>query len=417
MGSQSLTIFDAALKDDYSPGLRNAVNDGNVLLPEIQRNDKDIVGRQAVWSVHTKRSTSTGARAELAALPPAGAQGYDPPKQKLRFVYHTIKVSGPATELTQNERGAFRRVMEAEMDGAERDLKNDVARELYNSQTNSNDGVIVNCGTTTASLTVQLQTTTLRADMRMFFAGMYVDITDNAGNLISQGKARKITSISRTNSTITIDTNAVPDVSGAGSGVVTTSSSHFVTRAGSFGSEMVGMRTMIDDGTTFASVHGLSNATSPAWASVKVGSSTTPISEDLLEQLWDAIGTDGAGDNDEDMLFVTAFEQRRTLANKLQAQKRYDGREITLRAGWRGLQISHGIMGTDKYAPEDRVMAVNRQEMCWFVGRDFGVDVVGGQSLFQALDGTDAWEARIKAYVTLAVTNRNSHGLALVQTV
>src|SRR6266568_3528681 len=111
---QSVTNFDAALKDDYGPGLRESVNNSSPVWTEATRNDEDIVGRQAVWSVHTQRSTSTGARAELAALPSADRQRYSQAKESLAFLYHTIKVSGPAKQLTRNDTGSFLRALESE---------------------------------------------------------------------------------------------------------------------------------------------------------------------------------------------------------------------------------------------------------------------------------------------------------------
>jgi hypothetical protein len=98
---QSLTNFDAALKDDYGPGLRNAINNSNPVLTEATRNDEDIVGRRAVWSVHTARSTSTSARGELGSLHSADRQRFAQMSDALKFLYHTIKVSGQAKHLTQ----------------------------------------------------------------------------------------------------------------------------------------------------------------------------------------------------------------------------------------------------------------------------------------------------------------------------
>ena len=79
----------------------------------------------------TARSTSTGGRAELAALPSADRQRYSQAKENLAFLYHTIKVSGPAKQLTRNDTGSFVRALESEISGAEKDLKNDCARQAF----------------------------------------------------------------------------------------------------------------------------------------------------------------------------------------------------------------------------------------------------------------------------------------------
>jgi hypothetical protein len=63
---QSLTNFDNALKDTYGPGLKNALNNSNPALTEITQKPEgeDVIGRQAVWSIHSGRSTATGSAAD-----------------------------------------------------------------------------------------------------------------------------------------------------------------------------------------------------------------------------------------------------------------------------------------------------------------------------------------------------------------
>ena len=39
---QSLTNFDSALKDNYGPGLKNAVNNANAFLGEVKINDASM---------------------------------------------------------------------------------------------------------------------------------------------------------------------------------------------------------------------------------------------------------------------------------------------------------------------------------------------------------------------------------------
>src|SRR6266581_9391113 len=89
---QSLANYDAALKNIYAPGLRNSINYSNAVLTEVVKDTTNVSGRKCIWSVHSGRSASTGARAEFGVLPVADRQRYIAPEDNLRYQYHTIKV-------------------------------------------------------------------------------------------------------------------------------------------------------------------------------------------------------------------------------------------------------------------------------------------------------------------------------------
>lgn len=412
--AQSLTNFEQALKEVYGPGLREAVNNSNVILSEVKRNTQDFQGKQAVWAVHLGRSSATGGRAELGTLPTAGQQSYEDARETTKYIYHTIKISGQVQAASRTDAGAFLRAMDAEMKGAEKDLKNDLSRQVFGgyevvtaTPTVGRTGGIVRLDATGSGnvLTLDVATVT-RAQVRMLFVGMIIDVIDEltAGTPIIS--ARTITAI---------DSSAFPTVTVTFSGAASaTSAGDYIVRTSSWNAEINGLRGLINDnagdevdGTNAVVVHNISSASQPLWASAKVGSSTTTISEFLLDSAFDAIETDGDGGSPT--LIVGSFEQRAKLANQLQLQKRYEGREMTLTAGWRGLSVARGTYVADRYCHETDAFLINTQELAWFVLEDINWDDDDGSVLFKALDGSDAVEARIKAYVQLVALNRNSH--------
>lgn len=392
---QSLANFDAALKDDYGPGLRNALNNSNPALTEIQQKPEgeDIVGRQAVWSLHTGRSTSTGARAELGALPSADRQRFKQPKQDLAYLYHTIKVSGQAKHLTQGDSGSFARALETEIKGAETDVKVDLARQIFNKVVTVNGvdyvgslGLVSNVATTTFTFA-----TNTAGDMRSFFVDEKIEVI-NGTTGASRGTAN-ITAVDVANKTITVD--AAP----AG-----TAANDHVARDGSFGNEIDGLRRLLDTTKVYA---GIDPSTVPSWKPITAGSSTTGISEVVLDEAAEKVETDGIGIAPS--LWFSDHTQRRKLASQLQAQKRYDGREMTLTAGWKALQISQGTLVADRFAPSTTIFGITPSDMAWFNGLDWTWDEDDGKVLYKALDGSDAVEARYKAYKQFVALVRNSH--------
>ena len=401
---QSLANMTAALKDDYSPGLRNALNNSNVIWGEVSRNTESIVGQQAVWSIQSGRSNSTSARAELGVLAQADRQRYLRASDSLRFLYHTIKVSGPSKALTRNDDGAFVRAVESEVKGAERDLKHDISREVFGQKVSVNSvlstGVL---GTLTAVVTGASGTATLGNEptsvLRHFFPGETVAFIAPATGVV-RVQVSTVVSVNLTTKVITFDT---VDASAASTDVLVRSSATSSAQ-NNLGNEINGLRFLI--GTQ--DYAGITAASNPVWNSLTLGSATTAISEAILDQAVEIVETDGNGNSPG--LYVAEHAQRRKLASLLQSQKRYEGREMTLTSGWRGLNVARGTLVVDRFCPSNLVFAIDTTEIELFVGLDFQWDEDDdGGVFFKALDGSDAIEARYKWYGNLEATVRNAH--------
>lgn len=396
---QSLTNFDAALKDDYGPGLRNAINNSNVVLTEVSKNSDDIVGRKAVWSVHTGRSASSGTRGELAALPTADRQRFTQVYDDLAYAYHTIKVSGQAKALTKNDTGSFARALDEEIKGAERDLKNQAARQVFNDfvtiSGTAYTGRIATLSADPGTGNDFTMATASRSEMRYFFQGMKLDVINASTGAVRSGGPYTVASVNANTKVVTVS-EAID--AGVASG-------DFLAVQGGFGTEINGLRGLISSTAKYANIDP---ATVAAWAAIEVGSSSTAISEVVLDELAETVETDGNGDVPS--LYISDHLQRRKLASQLQAQKRFDGREVTLKAGWKGLQISYGTLVADRYCPTPDLFALTPKEVTRFIGLDWTWDDDDGKILYKALDNSDAVEARFKTYHNLEATTRNAHG-------
>lgn len=410
---QSLANFDAALKDDYGPGLQNAVNNSNVILTEATKNDEDIVGRRAVWSVHTGRSASTSARGELGALHSADRQRFSQVNDDLAYLYHTIKVSGQAKHLTSNDTGAFTRALEAELDGAEKDLKNDLARQVFGQSLTVNS-VLTNGVIATLSADPGTSTTLTFANepssvMRHFFAGMVIQAINPSTGAVRSGGPYSVVSVSKANRTVTIDAAADASIA-SGDFIVRSGSEGTPASKTNLGNEINGLRFLVNATAVYA---GIDPASVPAWGSVAVGSSTQAISEVILDESVEDVETDGDGSTPT--LTVAEFAQRRKLASQLQAQKRYDGKQTTLTAGWDGLQLARTTLVADRYCPTTSVFVMTPKYLVRFVGLDWTWDDDDGKVLYKALDDSDAVQARFKTYMNMEVTVRNAHAILTLQ--
>ena len=400
---QSMTNFDANLKDNYGPGLKNAVNNSSAFISEVKPETESIMGRKAVWSIHTGRSASTGNRGELVPLPVGDRQRFSQVFEDLAFTYHTIKVSGPAKHLTKGDEGAFARALETELEGAEKDIKNDYSRQAMGQALT--DGTVLQTGVLAVlsadpgTGTTLTMSTATKAEMRYFFIGMVLQLINPSGGAARTG-TYTVSAVNASAKTLTI-------AEAADAGIA---SGDYVVRNGNFGQEINGLRHLIS-ANTFA---GINPATVPQWGSVLAGSSSTAISEVLLNEASEKVMTDGDGSTPD--MWVAEFDQVRKLASQLQAQKRYDGMKVKLESGWSGLDIAEGTLVRDRYCPTNDIFGMSMKDIRRFVGLDFTWDDDGGPILRRSLDSADAVEATFKAYHNLVATNRNSHVRVTVST-
>ena len=407
--AQSLANYDAALKNIYAPGLRNSINNSNPILTEVVHDTENVSGRKCIWAVHSGRSASTGARAEFGTLPTADRQRYIAPEDDLAYLYHTIKVSGQAKHLTQNNAGAFAKALDQEMTGAEKDIKNDLARQMFNAAVTIDAALVVGayaqCFTITDSTHIVIESLeALDADaaansadsvFRPFFVGLVCDTVTPATGAISA--TFTITGITKSTGTIqtTTNTGATED--------------DYIFRSGNYGvaggegNEINGLRYL----TGTQDYAGVTASTNPIWNGNAVGSTSTGISENLLESAIEIVQTDGDGSTPS--FALAEHSQGRKLAVIAQQAKRFAPPAVTLEAGWKGIEVAGLSLVFDRFCPTQDIFVLTPSELAWFVGLDWTWDDDDGKVLYKALDGSDAVEARFKAYVNLQTYTRNAH--------
>jgi len=98
MAAQILSTFDAALKIDYLPVIREQLNNTNILSAKIERNERDVTGKQWQITTHTSRNSGVGSGTETG-LPTAGKQSYANPYGNVKYTRGRISVSGRFIQL------------------------------------------------------------------------------------------------------------------------------------------------------------------------------------------------------------------------------------------------------------------------------------------------------------------------------
>jgi hypothetical protein len=403
MAGLTLSTANEALKEDYQPVVRDQINQAIMLLMQVEKNTRDVEGKRAVLSLHVKRSSGIGARQEGGTLPTAGNQTYAEERVPLKYNYGRIQVSGPVIRAMKSDRGSFVRAVQSETQGVTNDLKRDVNRQVWGDAS----GKIATCGTTTAATTVVLASTTTQAQLRQLEVGQTIDIGTTA-DVGAVATGRTINSVDFANKTI--------DISGA---AVTTSSSHFIYRAGlvasgssANGVEMNGIQSIVKaSGTLF----NIDPSTYPVWKSyVDSAVSNRSVSENLFASVMHNVRINSGEDPN---LIVASDGVYRAYANLLTALKRFPN-TLDLKGGFKALDMSAGTTGGgtdvgftwDRDAPGNKAWFLNTAHLTEYVASDWEFMDDDGAVLSRVAN-IDAYEATLFRDAELATDRRNAHGL------
>ena len=412
MPTASLSTVDAILKDDYKDYI-DQLNNALFLISQVETRKDTVVGRIARHAIHLGRSSGVGARAEGGTLPTASSQAYATVPVPVRYVYGRIQLSGPTIRQAVTDRGAFIDALDAEMQGIRNDAMKDVNRQLWGTS----NGVIAQCGTTTAATTVVLASTTGSAALRQLFndGGMVVDI-GTVASPSTVASARTVSSVDVANKTFAI--------SGA---AVTTSSSHFVFRTGTGGAssntgapgdgqiELTGVQTIVDDSAVLHTVNPSSQPNWKAYVNSNSGTNRT-VSETLITgSIMKTLVASGKKPN----LLVSAEGVHMSVANLFLSLKR-NMEQTQLKGGYAGIQyFAPSVSGKgdegpttlycDFDCPSNRLYGIHTESLVWHqVGEGWQFMDMDGAVMNRKPD-LDAYEATLYSYCELAAKQRNSH--------
>lgn len=390
--SATLTTADSILKEFYLPGVQEQLNNMHVLLKMVESSGRNVEGRRAVIATHVSRNAGVGGAAEGGTLPTAGSQGYAEERVPVIYNFARGQITDQTIEATATDKGSFHRQLAAEMNGLVVDAKNNYSRQLYNDSTKT----IAQCGVTSSATTVVLATDTTDTELRLLEQGGRIDI-GTAGDPDTVVANAVIQSVDTANKTVEIDS------------AVTTTASHFITRAGTSRLyEITGIREIIEDsGTLFnidPSVH-------PVWASFVDDNSGTnrAVTERLLTNAMEqAFIKSGETPN----LAMASYGVRAAIVDLLDGQRRFTN-TFEVMPGFSAVQISAGNMElpvvVDNFAPSNQIHFVNTRHLHHHtMGKPWSWMDRDGSVLSRVANKAD-YEFTLKCYSELTTDRRNAH--------
>ena len=466
-----LATYDEALKFMYLPAIQEYLNHDTILADKIDVNEKDISGKNAIVENHYGRSTGIGARADGAALPDADYQKFKQSKIPMKYNYGRVTFTGPTIAATRDERGAYARVVETEIEGIVKDLMKDINRQMWGV----GYGVIARLGgasvATEDPYTVQKKYCNNAAGGDFFgstFGSKYIDDWALVSSSYGSGGYNVVTVTFSSGATVVAVDGDVMKIPLTGvitehaSGVyVTLGTTHtdpapspaeaaggFIVRNGNLRSltsgsaagygrlEMMGIRGLvtntdiddaaISDGTSANT--GFASATAPdadilqdlavgtyPWFKAQVMTASAgrytsqrQITPTLMQQMFDKVELKAGKDYGPDMI-ITTHAIRREYLDYMEARRR-SVNTMELDGGWTAIDYNGVPLMVDPDAIDGEMYFLTLKDLQVYRMSDYDwMDRDG--AILSRMTGYDAYEAVLFRYAELGVNNRQTSGV------
>ena len=320
----TMSTLQDVLKNFYIGPIRNQLNMATVLLAQMKKSSKEVVGEQVILPLHVGRNWGVGARGVTGTgtLPTARNQQYDKAYFTTKDVYGRIQISGKTIRATKTDRGSFLRSVSSETKGMVEDLGNDINRQLYLD--GSGDLATVSTGASSATQTFT-STQYLEEGMYLDFYDDTATITANTAELVSAVNSSTSVTMGASISTGTNDTVKI-------TGVTATD-------------ELNGLDLIT---ASAGELENIDPSLVPIWKGNPFGDDTSPqvISEDDMQEAQDTCEKKGGAVD----LIVTSYEGRRKYVALLAQQKRfaspYSGQ---LKGGFKAIDFNDRPLTVDRH--------------------------------------------------------------------
>ena len=450
-----LSNYDEVLKTFYLPAIREQLNHDTILADSIMTNEEDISGKNATIECHYGRTTGTGARADGGALPEADYQKFKTCTVPMRYNYGRVTFSGPTIAATRDEKGAYARVVDTEIQGVVRDLQREMNRQCWGA----GYGTLARWRSTGSGTSYTLQKAyrgnTAGGDgFGSTFGAKYLAENSSAVPVVltlSSGTTAAtvdttniaVSAIAETNTgTAPFDTITVTDPS------VTEAASTFYVRPASMVSltsasgagagrlEQMGIRgivtnTNLDDiaftdgtasNTGFAaasapttdSLQGLDVDTYSWWKSTVDAHSSgryagqRGLTFALMQKMFDKVEIIAGKDYGPDMI-MTSHALRREYLELCQADRRAVN-TMELDRGWTALDYNGVPLMVDRDAIDGEMYFLTTKDLQMYRMSDYDWMTKDG-AILSRITGYDAYEAALFIYCELGCNRRNSSGV------
>ncbi len=416
-----------ALKEVYG-GLTDQFEDEKLTYNQFPKSDRKPGGKGYVFAVRYARNQGTGGRAESAKLPDPLIGSYDQGAILPRYIYGSMRITGPAIELGKGDQMAFVNTMADQVEDIYQSILVDLNRQCHW------DGFAqigrLSAGVTYPGATAWAATFDNDIGIQYFQEGMLIDFYSSSGasqvldtaagavgcHVASVAPSTKVVSFSAgaasyiTNhpNLISAGTNITAVTLPNGGLAVKSGARVYTTHATSLTpTEITGLKGIYDDGTLLDTFESISADNIPMWRANMVGNSgvNRELSIDLMLNAVDVARIRSGKSIDTIRL---GLGQRRKYANLLLPDVRFA--PTVLKGGYETLTFSGGdgslTMVVDPLTQPNMIFFEPNGVIQKYELSPLGWGNLDGSQMHQRA-GYDEWDAFLRIYTALGVEQRN----------
>lgn len=394
-------------KEVYGHRIEAQANKSRVLYTEFEKSKEEMAaGKYWTFPVLDEAGWgAVGSRKDGQTLPPATPESPLQATITPKYHYATIQVSGPAMSQSRTKALAFIQAKDLEVQEKTNSVLALLNRQCYNDS-HCELGDVASDAANTITFGTEV-------NMNWFRKGMRIDIFDitlatkRNGTTGTEAEGRAITVVNKTTRTITYGGSDL-------SGTIVATDRVFLedvrlgAAAGDEGSEMAGLKFIIDDTTdSNATFQNISGTTYPIWRGQRLFNSGTAraLSLDLLQSSFDTVEVESGMNLD---YIISGKGQRRAYVNLLWFDARYEPQ--VMKGGFRVLQYAGGDQSIDWRSDKDCwpgvVVGLTRASIKRYEVQGLGILDHDNTGTLR-ISGKDVYEILIGGYFNLGCTRRN----------
>lgn len=329
--------------------------------------------------------------------------------------YVRRQVDGLALLGTKSKEAAFQSLARKTME----ELREASALMMQASFHGAGDGILALVGSVTDTDTIVVTSpygvSGAGQGTLLLSVGDYIAVLDSSNSDAVLGRAQitQITTVSGANSTLEL--SASIGSMAAADKIVKASASDT-----SFNAATNGLINITNRGNSYASLHGLTNASYGIWDAIRMvaGTDTPDAAQPTESDIWDLIqrvaGFSGkdAMLRPQEFLLMTTPGVGKKLMESFIGQRRFDANQTSkvIKGGYKAVEVCGLPLVMDYYVPAGTIYLIHLPSLALVDAKDWGFVEYEGAGPVRWLDGRDAFEMTYGFYGNLAAIQRNAHG-------
>ncbi len=370
MPIQNMQSASEALKLFYLPGLQYQLNTSNPLLAVMERDTKSVTGGEIRMALRYGRHGGIGNRADDGDLPTPRSRQTKQAKWETKNIFAQIQISDKTMRASRGD-GAFASLLEADLEDALADAKDDQERQLFGD----GSGKMATCAVNTAVTNITVD------DTKFFAEGQIIDVVSSVGAPIAQ--AREILIVDHGLKKL--------QLSGA---AITTAATDIIVRAGNYGLELTGLGAMFKENNV---VYGIDRNVYK-WFNPTVQNTVGTLSEIKIQNAIDEAERRAGGNVN---IMATTYGVRRAYQELLTATKRTVD-TMKLKGGYSALLYNDTPMTVSKYAPSGTLYGLDMSTIKMYQIMDYQwLDEDG--AVLSRVASKPVWSATLAKYADTGI--------------